>query len=161
MQNVSKGQRRYTNINATLFRPIFNLFSTIILLSRLKLCWNDNLNPILNIKIAVDWNYISSSFFLNSFTKISASMLHLWWYANINPMWGAGAALPVIFQKGGLHSNKYFQILSNNAILTIMKTFGVCKNRTRGIRLAVKHLDRWTTQTSPKIRDFKLHIVST
>ena len=161
MQNVSKGQRRYTNINATLFRSIFNLFSTMILLSRLKLCWNDNLNPILNIKIAVDWNYISSSFFFKFVYKnfsINAAFMMI---CQQNPTWGAAAVLPVIFQKGGLHNNKYFQILSNSAILTIMKTFGVCKNRTRGIRLAVKHLDRWTTQTSPKIRDFKLHIVST
>ena len=38
-------------------------------------------------------------------------------------LWVAAAVLPVIFQKGVLHSNKYFQILLINTILTIMKIF--------------------------------------
>ena len=102
---------------------------------KLDLCWHININSTFMPKL-LSVNF-SKNIKINKNKKrrrrrniILATMLHLCWYVNINPTWVAVAVLPVIFQKGGLHSNKYFQILSINTILTIMKIFGVCMNRT-------------------------------
>ena len=97
-------------------------------------------------------------------------MSNLCWYVNIYPTWAEAAVDPVIFQKGLLLSNKYFQILLINTILTIMKIFeenlhiwkssGSARIEPWITRLEVGRLNHSAMRLSHTKQDFKLFIVN-